>query len=164
MAVIDAFTTLFGSYSATAPTGQNVFSNASSVVSAESYDTHGGSPTAQAIDLGEGQPLYLNATVTTPFAGGTSGELQIISADDAALTTNVTVLASSGALAIALLAAGAKLSVPLGKVDPRVLRRYVGGRVVSVGNNSAGAIVGGLTPFTGDRIEQVSYRSGFEVA
>lgn len=164
MAVIDALTNVFGSYSGTTVTGQNVFSTGSAVVSGSSIDSQGGSPTGQNIDFGEGQPLYLNLTVTTAFAGGTSAEFEIISATAADLGTAVKVLASSGPIPIAKLVAGAKISIPLGKVNPRDLQRYVGGQVECVGTVTAGAVIGSISPFTGDRSEQVNYQSGFTVA
>jgi len=163
MAVIDNFLLLSGSFSGATVTPQNVFASGASVVSTNAIDTQGGSPTGQNRDMGEGEQLYLNVTVDDAFTGGTSAEFQIVSADDGALTTNVTVLASSGAIAVAQLTAGAKISVPLGKVDPRTLRRYLGARVVNVGANTTGSIVASLSPFTGDRSKQVSYESGFTV-
>lgn len=163
MAVIDNFLLLSGSYSGATVTGQNVFASGASVVSTNSIDTRGGTVTGQNVDLGAGAPLYLNVTVTTAFAGGTSAAFEIISADDAALTTNVTPLASSGAIAIASLGAGKKVSVPMGNVDPRTIRRYIGYRCTNVGANSAGAVVANLSPFLGDRSSQQSYQNGFTV-
>lgn len=164
MAVIDALTNIFGSYNGDTVTSQNVFSTDSSVVSGSSIDTTGATDTGQIVDLGEGQPLYLNLTVTTAFAGGTSAEFQAISSTAADLGTAVKVLASSGAIPIAKLTAGAKISVPIGKVDPRDLQRYIGGQVTCVGTVTAGAVTGSISPFTGDRSEQVSYQSGFTVS
>jgi hypothetical protein len=149
MAVVDAFTHIFGSFDAAGNVvAQNVFGAATTIVSGSSIDTTGATKQLQSADLGEGQPLYLNVTFINAVVGGTGMDVQVISADDAALTTNVTVLATSG---------------PIGKVDPRTLRRYVGGQVVSVGTTTAGSVNGGIGPFTGDRSKQQNYQSGYAI-
>lgn len=68
-------------------------------------------------DMGEGKDLYLRSQVGTAFAGATSVEIQAIVADDAALTTNVTVIGSSGAIPLASLTAAARFAVEL---NPRL--------------------------------------------
>jgi predicted RecA/RadA family phage recombinase len=164
MAVVDAFTHIFGSFDAAGNVvAQNIFSAGAAVVSGSSIDTTGATKQLQAADLGEGQPLYLNVTFINAVVGGTGVDVQVISADDAALTTNVTVLAASGPIATAALKAGSKVSVPIGKYDPRALRRYVGGQVVSAGTTTAGSINGGIGPFTGDRSKQQNYQSGYAI-
>lgn len=91
-------------------------------------------------DMGEGRDLYLRSQVGTAFAGATSVEIQAITADDAALTTNVTVVGSSGAIPLASLTAAARFAVEL---NPRLGskgQRYLGARYVIVGAGSAGTI------------------------
>jgi len=91
-------------------------------------------------DMGEGRDLYLRSQVGTAFAGATSVEIQAITADDAALTTNVTVVGSSGAIPLASLTAAARFAA---KLNPRLGskgQRYLGARYVIVGAGSAGTI------------------------
>jgi len=91
-------------------------------------------------DIGEGRDLYLRTQVGTAFAGATSVEIQAIVADDAALTTNVTVIGSSGAIPLASLTAAARFAVEL---NPRIGskgQRYLGARYVIVGTGSAGTV------------------------
>ena len=92
-------------------------------------------------DIGEGNDrLKLRAEVLTAFAGATSVEMQAIVADDAALSSNVTVIGTTGAIPLASLTAGARFAVEL---NPRIgskSQRYLGVRYVIVGTGSAGAV------------------------
>ena len=81
--------------------------------------------------LGVGKPLFLTATVgtTVTAAGAATVTFEIISADDAALTTNVTVHAASPAIGKATLVAGYKQPVMVAPNGGGFLfRRYVGMR------------------------------------
>lgn len=82
-------------------------------------------------DLGQGRiaPFFAQI-VTAAAAGGTSVEFQLIQADDAALTTNVDVLATSGAIPTATLTLGYRVSL----VTPRgTTKRYIGMRYLRTG-------------------------------
>lgn len=94
----------------------------------------------QARDIGEGNDLLkLRAEVLTAFAGATSVEFQAIIADDAGLTTNVTVIGTTGAIPLAQLTAGARFAAELSPRLGNKGQRYLGGRFVIVGTSSAGA-------------------------
>lgn len=74
--------------------------------------------------------------VGTAFAGATSVQFQVISADDEALTTNVTVMATSTVVALADLLAG-PVQIAL---DPDLdWREHVGFQFVVVGTITGGA-------------------------
>lgn len=166
MAIIDAFTLFSGTLSNGVITGQTVTGTNTSVVSTNSIDTQAGltlNTGGQSVDLGKGQEFDLQFNVTTAFAGLTSLELQYVSADDAALTTNVTVLGSSGAILLADLGAGKQHNLAVPKADPRTVRRYVGCRYVIVGAGSAGAIAAGFTTISGD-LPQPAFKSGFAIS
>ena len=112
-------------------------------------------------DLGEAQELYIRAQVGTAQAGGTSVEIQAITADDAALSSNVTVIGSTGAILTAALTAGARFAA---EVNPRIGskgQRYLGIRYVIVGTSTAGTIVADF----GIEIQdgQKFYPSGFTI-
>lgn len=167
MAILDAFALFSGALSAAgALTGQTVTGTNTSVVSTNSYDTQAGlviNTGGQSIDLGKGQNFEIEANVVTAFAGLTSLEIQFVSADDDALTTNVTVLGSSGAIPLASLGAGARVAIDVPKAPSNyAIRRYVGLRYVIVGIGSAGAVVAGFTPVSGE-LPQPSFKSGFAV-
>ena len=89
---VDAALTLSGSIVGNTVTGQNVFASSASVLSTNTVDL------GVARDIGEGADFVFGRfEVTTAFAGGTSCEFQVIVADDAALSTNVTVIGTTGA-------------------------------------------------------------------
>ena len=117
----------------------------------------------QARDVGEGTEYpFLHAIIGTAVAGGTSTEIQAVIADDAALSTNVTVVGSSGAIATASLTAGKRVAVPVIPQIGSLGRRYLGVRYVVTGTNSAGTV----TAFYGLDLQdgQKFYPSGFSVA
>ena len=114
-------------------------------------------------DIGEGTEYpYMHAIIGTAVAGGTSTEIQVVVADDAALSTNLTVVGSSGAVATAGLTAGKRFAVPISPQIGSLGRRYLGVRYVVVGTNSAGTV----TAFFGADVQdgQKFYPGGFTVA
>lgn len=146
---------LSGSISGSTVTGQNVFSAGTSVLSTNTIDL------LQNRDIGEGGDTFGRFQVTTAAVGGTSIEMQIIAADDAGLTTNVTVIGTTGAIPVASLTVGARFACD---ISPRIAnkgQRYVGARYVSVGTTTAGAVVGDIGAEIQDG--QKFYPSGFAV-
>lgn len=139
---VDALLALSGSISGNTVTGQNVFASGASVLSTNTIDlASGGVPSGQVRDIGEGSDFAFGRfEVTTAFSGGTSAEFQIITADDAALTTNVKVIGTTGAIPVASLPVGTRLVCQLNPVIGSKGQRYIGGRTVNVGANTAGAI------------------------
>jgi hypothetical protein len=117
---------------------------------------------SQARDIGEGQDLFMNFAVGTAFAGGTSTEFQVIVADNGALTTNVTVIGSSGAIPTASLTAGSMQAVRLNPMIASLGRRFLGARYVVAGTNTAGNVTSDIVLDIQDG--RKSYASGFTVA
>lgn len=114
-------------------------------------------------DIGAGSDYpKLHALVGTAFSGGTSVEIQAIVADNAALSSNVTVVGSSGAIAVANLTAGARFAVEINERIGSLGKRYLGVRYVTVGAVSAGT----MTAFYGLDTQdgQKFYPGGFTVA
>ncbi len=154
---MDRNLTVSGTLSGTTWTGQSIASTGN-VISTDSIDLG----SARSIADGSEYPI-LHAIIGTAVAGGTSTEIQVIMADDSALTTNVTVVGSSGAVLTASLTAGARFAVmPNPILMGRTLRRFVGARYVISGTNSAGTIIAhlGLDVQDGQRF----YASGFSVS
>lgn len=141
--------------SAGAVTYQNIYASGASVLSTNTIDL------GTARDIGAGEDVMLRVEIGTAVSGGTSLEIQAISADDAGLTSNVTVLGTTGAIAVASLTAGSRWVV-----DPRPLigskgQRYLGARFVNVGANSAGTA---FADFGVDYQDgQKFYPSGFSI-
>lgn len=135
--------------------GQTVTGTDTTVLSTNTIDL------GVARDIGAGSDfMKLRAEVLTAFAGATSVEIQVIAADAANLTGNVTVIGSTGAIPLASLTLGARFECELNTRVGSKGQRYLGVRYVIVGAGSAGAI---FTDF-GDGIEDFkTYPSGFAV-
>lgn len=166
MAILDRATIFSGTISAAGViAGQTVTGTNTTVNGTDVYDTTGGLPTAVSniVDLGDGSDLEIDFSVLTAFAGGTSLELRIVTSDDTAQATNKTVLASSGAIPIASLGAGQKVTLKIPRGEPRAIRRYLGVDYVIVGTMSAGAVFAAIPANSGDQMPAL-YKSGFTVA
>jgi hypothetical protein len=145
---------LSGSWANGTWTPQTV-TGASAVLSTNTVDL------SQARDIGEGQELNLRVGVPTAFTGLTALTMEIIVADDAALTTNVTVIGSSGAIPVASLTAGSRFAV---SANPRIAskgQRYLGARFTPTGTGTAGAVIAELGTDIQDG--QKFYPAGFAV-
>lgn len=160
MAILDTFALFSGSYANGALTGQTVTGTGVTVNGTNVYDTQAGLD--QAVDLGMGEEMDLEVDVMTAFSGGTSVEIQAVTADDSALSANVQVLGSSGPIPIANLTAGARYAVGVPKSSPHVIRRYFGVRYVLVGAVAAGAVAAFFTKDAGD-FPQPAYKSGYVI-
>ena len=91
-------------------------------------------------DMGEGNELVARFQIGTAVVGGTSVEMQVITADDPNLTVGVTVIETSGAVPVAQLAAGRRF---VQAISPRIGsngQRYLGARFVVAGTTTAGTI------------------------
>jgi hypothetical protein len=94
-------------------------------------------------DLGEGNPLHWVVQLGAAVTGGTSVEFQLVTADNAALSSNPVVLVSSGAVAVADLTLNRRvLAVQLPKAN---YKRYLGLRVVRVGTSTTGTVTSFIT-------------------
>ncbi len=154
--MVDALLALSGSITGNTVTGQATFASSASVLSTNTVDL------GIARDIGQGSDYAFGRfEVTTAFTGGTSAEFQIITADDAALTTNVKVIGTTGAIPVASLTVGARLVCDINPVIGTKGQRYIGGRTVNVGANSAGSIYADIGAEIQDG--QKFYGSGFAV-
>jgi hypothetical protein len=113
-------------------------------------------------DIGEGENLFMHFDVGTDFAGGTSTAFEVVVADDAALTSNVTVVGSSGAIVTAGLTAGKTIAVRVNPLIGSTGKRYFGARYTVVGTNSAGTVTADVVHGIQDGLK--AYASGFSVA
>ena len=107
-------------------------------------------------DIGAGENLYMNFTVGTAFAGGTSTEFQVIGSASADLSSPTGLGSSTAGLT-----AGKRTAV---RVNPAIGSnglRYFGARYVVVGTNTAGTVTADVVHGVQDN---KSYASGFTVA
>jgi len=145
---------------------QSLFSDAQAITASANstnvIDTLPGGQNTKS-GVGDGQNISLFAQVGTAFATLTSLNVQLVSADDAALSTNAITHFDSGAIPVASLTAKARivgLDLPYGKY-----RRYVGLKYVVTGTNaSAGTITAGLVEDLQTLNGTVDYAKGYTVA
>lgn len=134
MAIIDAYTMLSGGVSTTGAITYQTVTGASSVLSTNTLDL------LHNQDYGMGESPTVQFEVGTAFTGLTALEMQVITADDAALTTNVTVIGGTGAIPVASLTAGARFYVDVSGRPGNKGQRYVGARYIPTGTGTAGTI------------------------
>lgn len=156
--ILDNNAIFSGSISGNTVTGQAVGAGgAGTVTSTNVYDLQ------TARDIFKGDNLIIPIEVTAAFAGGTSMQAQLVQADDAAISTNVHVLSSTGPLATASLPLGTRFVLEGGRVDPDINRRYLAVQYVIVGAMSAGSVFAALQPNLGISDVPENYASGFSV-
>ena len=146
-----------GSITGNTVTPQNIFASGASVLSTNTVDL------GTNREMGEGSPYpILHTNIVAAVTGGTSVEVQAIMADNAALSSNVTVVGSSGAIPVASLTAGKRIAVELNPQIASKGQRYLGARFVNVGANAAGTAIAhfGLDLQDGQKF----YPSGFSVS
>lgn len=107
------------------------------------YNARGNAPH----DVGKGMPLEVECQINTSCTSGGAAtvQAQLVMADDDALTTNLTVLAQTDAIAVATLVKGYRFAIA-GTVPPGVSKRYIGIRyVIGTAAITAGTVTAALT-------------------
>lgn len=96
-------------------------------------------------DPGKSLLRFLAQVVQTfTSAGAATLQVNLVSADDAALTTNLTVLSSTAVLAKATLVAGYKFLIT-GRLPPGITQRFVGLQyVIGTATTTAGKVTAGI--------------------
>ena len=156
MAYVDNNLLVSGSISSTgAVAGQTVFSAGTSVLSTNTVDL------GTARDIGEGNNLFGRFEYTVAAVGGTSIEMQVIVASDAALTTAITVIGTTGPIPVASLTIGSRFACDTSPLIGSKGQRYLGLRYISVGTTTAGSVFGDLGTDIQDG--QKFYAGGFAV-
>jgi hypothetical protein len=135
-----------------------LFSNAqASVRAAGNYTSTNVLDLGSKRDIGSGEKLEFLVTVDIAFAGGTSVEFQIITADDAAMSTNVTVIGSTGAIPEAKLVVGYMNYFDVPNVAGNG-QRYMALRAVGVGTHTLGSFSARIVK---DVVDNKNYASGW---
>lgn len=131
---VDANLIVSGGVTAAGVVTFQTVTGSAAVVSTNSVDL------SQPRDMGPGALLYLRAEVGTPFAGLTNLDVEAITADDAALTTNVTSVGAIKGIPVASLGAGARVAVEISPLIGSKGRRYLGARFTPAGTGTAGTV------------------------
>lgn len=135
--------TLFSDKQSLAQTAGTYLSDKSIDLGAAATDSLGNSPIS---DIGRGVPIEVLCQVTTAFASSGSATLQVklVMADDAALSSNLTVLHETAVIAFASLVAGYQFRLG-GMPPPGISQRYLGLQyIVGTATTTAGNILAGL--------------------
>ena len=138
------------------------FSNAQTVTGASAILSTNTLDALQNRDLGGGGSFPVLFQVGTAFAGLTALEMQVITADDAGLTTNVTAIGSTGAIPLASLTTGARFYAGINSRPQQKGQRYIGCRYVPTGTGTAGSISAQIGGNVGDF--KPVYPVGYSVA
>lgn len=160
--IIDALLQFSGTVNPT--TGQSLAATGT-VTSTNVIDLAGVGTGNTGRDIGMGQELEIAIEVTTAFVGGTSTQVQLVCADDAAISVNVTTIVLSPAILTAALTVGAQIILHLDRAAAtNVARRYLALQYVIVGTNTAGAVNAFVTRNVQDKGNNTLFNSGFAVS
>jgi len=161
--ILDTLTLLSGAISNTtgALVGQAVAGTNTSVLGTNTMDLGSLNLGGNQLDNNSGAGIDIAFNVLTAPSAGTSVQFQLIQADDAALTTNVEGLASTGAFAIANLPIGTLVPLHCGRVVPYAPRRYIGVRYVLVGSIASMTVMAFMTSNISDL--RTIYKGNFAI-
>lgn len=135
---------------------QSIAAVAGNVLSTSAYDTwQGGSAGAGTAPIGgpllndigrDPTPLFCTITEAVTAGGGAATiDFQLVQADDAALGTNLAVVASTGGIAKATLVIGYQPAVPPFIPAGRVTQRWIGMRyVIATNTTDTGKVSSGI--------------------
>ena len=151
---------LSGSWAAGVWTPQAI--TAASTLSTNVVDLASMSPN-QPIDLGMGDALEIAIAVAVAPTTPTSVEFQMVTADDAAITTNIQVVVSTQAIVIASLPLGRQIVLHVDRSAPYIARRYLALRYVVVGTvTTSGSYIAEIVKSVGD-LQNTQYKAGYAV-
>jgi hypothetical protein len=141
---------------------QNLFSDSQTItVSTNSSNVIDNLGTSSQVAGTVTNPITVFARVVVAFAGGTSLQLSLVSADDTALSVNAVTHFMGAPIPVASLTAGL---LALGEhVPPAKLRKYLGLKYAVVGTMTAGSIIAGLTDDLDTAFRTTDFTSNFAV-
>jgi len=160
--ILDALLQFSGTLNPTA--GQLLNKAAGTYTSDNVIDTAGVGLFSQARDLGKGRDLNVMIEVTQAFAGGTSLTVNLVEADDAAISVNVQTLTSTPVIPLASLTLGQQIPLHWDRVEPFAQRRYIAVTYTIVGTMTAGAVVTFVVDTVQDKGNNTIFNSGFSVS
>jgi len=164
MAIYDGLTLLCGAIAASGAITGQACNGAGNIISTNTVDLGppglGGAP-GQLGDMGQGEPVIVDFHVRTAPTVGTSCEIQLIQADDAALTSGVQVLVSTGPMPIANLPAGRHVFMTWARSTTP--KRYGGARIVNVGTVATFSVFAAVVADVQSQLDQVHFKGGFAI-
>lgn len=160
--IIDALLQFSGTVVGNTITPQSIVGSGT-ITSTNVVDLAGVGVGNTARDLGQGEELNIEIGIGTAVAGATSVAFNLVMADDAAITANVQIVVSTGAIAIANLTAGALIALHVDRALPLPARRYMALQYVIVGTTTTGTVTAAMVKNFQDRGNNTLFNSGFVV-
>lgn len=165
--IIDNYLTLSGAWAAGVWTPQLVTATGNTL-STNVIDL-AATKQAQAADFGQGEPLECEISIVNSItsAGAATVQFQLVTADDAAITVNPTIVVQTDAIPKASLLAGVVVPLHLDRAAPYVPRRYLALRYVvgtAVLTNGTGQFIANLVKSLQDVGNSTIFQSGFVIA
>lgn len=140
----------------TNPTAGQLITAVGATTSSNVIDTAGVGTGNTARDIGMGESLEIAIEIlnTLTSAGAATVQFQLVQADDAAITTNVQVIATTDAFPFAFLPAGTIVPLSYDSATPYPRRRYVALRY----NIGTAALTNGTGQFFASVVKDLQYQ------
>lgn len=161
--IIDALLQLSGSIVGNTVNAQSLVGAAQTFVSTNVIDLAGVGVGNTARDIGPGGALEIMIEVVQAFAGGTSMQVALVVADDAAISVNVEQVVLEAPLTVAQLPAGTLIPLHVDRVSPLPAKRYMALQYITVGTMTGGSVVASMVKDLQDKGNNTIFNSGFAV-
>jgi len=162
--IIDSLLQFSGSITGNTVTAQSLIGAAATTTSTNVVDLAGVGTGNTARDLGQGAGLEIMVEVVQAFAGGTSMQVALVVADDAAISVNVETIIQEAPLVIANLPAGTLIPIHLDRAAPLPAKRYMALQYTTVGTMTGGSVVAAVVRDVQDKGNNTLFNSGFSVS
>lgn len=162
--IIDALLQFSGTIVGNTVTGQSLVGAAATTTSTNVVDLAGVGTGNTARDIGAGQQLEIAVEVVQAFAGGTSMQVSLVMADDAAISVNVETILMEAALPVASLTAGTIIPIHVDRAAPLPAKRYMALQYTTVGTMTTGSVVAAMVENVQDKGNNTIFNSGFAVS
>lgn len=162
--IIDALLQFSGSITGNTVTAQSLVGAAATFTSTNVVDLAGVGTGNTARDIGQGGGLEIAVEVVQAFAGGTSMQVALVLADDAAISVNVEQILLEAALPIASLTAGTLIPIHLDRAAPLPAKRYMALQYTTVGTMTGGSVIAAVVRDVQDKGNNTLFASGFSVS
>ena len=161
---IDALLQFSGSSIGNTITAQSLVGAAQTFTSTNVVDLAGVGTGNTARDIGQGGALEIAIQVVQAFAGGTTMQVVLVLADDAAISVNVEQVLLETPLTVAQLPAGTIIPLHVDRVAPLPAKRYMAVQYITVGTMTAGSVTAAMVTSIQDRGNNTLFNSGFSVS
>ncbi len=161
--IVDALLQFSGTVVGNTITPQSIVGSGT-ITSTNVVDLAGVGTGNTARDIGQGEDLNVEIGIVAGVTGATAVTFNLVLADDTGISVNVETVASTGAVPIASLTAGALIALHVDRAIPQPARRYMALQYVLTGTSTAGSVTAAVVKNFQDRGNNTLFNSGFVVA